>query len=56
MDPVSTHFIELIDEGLKRKAEKFGMFYILEKKKPGYKGQDMYERIYVFSSKKTKHT
>ena len=42
MDPISCHFINLIDDGLKIRGKKFALFHILEKKIPGYHGKDPY--------------
>ena len=42
LDPVSTHFIQLIDQGLRVRGQKFSLFHIMEKRVPGYVGKDMY--------------
>lgn len=53
-DPVSTHFISLIDQLLKKRAERFCFFHVLEKKLPSLSGQSLHERVYIFESKSRK--
>ena len=50
LDIVSAHFVENLDRGLGEKVGRFGRLSILERERASVAGEDLRERLYIFTS------